>query len=127
MTRVAINGFGRIGRNFLRAFLERRPDYEIVALNDLGDVRTMAHLLEFDSLLGRLPEEVSVDGETLSVGANGCRPSRFPSPRSSPGGNWASTSLSSRPDGSRSATRHRRTSTPAHARSSSRRWRTTPT
>ena len=86
MTRVAINGFGRIGRNFLRAYLERRPDYEVVALNDLGDVKTMAHLLEFDSLLGRLPEEVSVDGETLSVGQTGCRPSRFPSPRSSPGG-----------------------------------------
>ena len=54
MTRVAINGFGRIGRNFLRAYLEREPRYEIVAINDLGDVETMAHLLEFDSLLGRL-------------------------------------------------------------------------
>ena len=42
MTRVAINGFGRIGRNFLRAYLERRPDYEVVAVNDLGDVKTMA-------------------------------------------------------------------------------------
>jgi glyceraldehyde 3-phosphate dehydrogenase len=68
MTRVAINGFGRIGRNFLRAYLERRPDYEVVALNDLGDVKTMAHLLEFDSLLGRLGEEVTVDAETITVG-----------------------------------------------------------
>jgi glyceraldehyde 3-phosphate dehydrogenase len=68
MKRVAINGFGRIGRNFVRAYLERRPDYEIVAINDLGDVQTMAHLLEFDSLLGRLSEEVSADTETITVG-----------------------------------------------------------
>jgi glyceraldehyde 3-phosphate dehydrogenase len=68
MKRVAINGFGRIGRNFLRAYLERRPDYEILAINDLGDVQTMAHLLEFDSLLGRLGEEVSADRETITVG-----------------------------------------------------------
>jgi glyceraldehyde 3-phosphate dehydrogenase len=68
MNRVAINGFGRIGRNFLRAYMERRPDYEIVAINDLGDVQTMAHLLEFDSLLGRLSEEVSADTETITVG-----------------------------------------------------------
>jgi glyceraldehyde 3-phosphate dehydrogenase len=68
MTRVAINGFGRIGRNFLRASLERRPDYEVVAVNDLGDVKTMAHLLEFDSLLGRLPERVAADAGTIRMG-----------------------------------------------------------
>ena len=68
MTRVAINGFGRIGRNFLRASLERRPDYEVVAVNDLGNVQTMAHLLEFDSLLGPLSEAVSADAETITVG-----------------------------------------------------------
>jgi glyceraldehyde 3-phosphate dehydrogenase (phosphorylating) len=68
MKRVAINGFGRIGRNFLRAYMERRPDYEIVAINDLGDVQTMAHLLEFDSLLGRLSDQVSADTETITVG-----------------------------------------------------------
>jgi glyceraldehyde 3-phosphate dehydrogenase len=68
MTRVAINGFGRIGRTFLRAYLERRPDYEIVAVNDLGDVRTMAHLLEFDSVFGRLTEGVSADEATITVG-----------------------------------------------------------
>jgi glyceraldehyde 3-phosphate dehydrogenase (phosphorylating) len=66
--RVAINGFGRIGRNFLRASLERRPDYEVVAVNDLGDVKTMAHLLAFDSLLGPLAEEVSADADTITVG-----------------------------------------------------------
>jgi glyceraldehyde 3-phosphate dehydrogenase len=68
MTRVAINGFGRIGRTFLRAYLERRPDYEVVAVNDLGDFETMARLLEFDSLLGRLPEEVVAGSETIRVG-----------------------------------------------------------
>jgi glyceraldehyde 3-phosphate dehydrogenase len=84
MTRVAINGFGRIGRNFLRAYLERRPDYEIVALNDLGDVKTMAHLLEFDSLLGRLPEEVHADAETLSVGTQRLRAFSIPEPEKLP-------------------------------------------
>jgi glyceraldehyde 3-phosphate dehydrogenase (phosphorylating) len=52
--RVGINGFGRIGRNFFRAYLERGGDFEIVAINDLGDAETMAHLLEYDSTLGRL-------------------------------------------------------------------------
>ena len=68
MTRVAINGFGRIGRNFLRAYLERRPDYELVAVNDVGEPKTMAHLLKFDSILGRLPEEVEVGADTITVG-----------------------------------------------------------
>ena len=68
MTRVAINGFGRIGRNFLRAYLERRPDYEVVAINDLGDIETMAHLLEFDSLLGRLSEDVAASEDSIAVG-----------------------------------------------------------
>ena len=53
-TRVGINGFGRIGRNFFRASLERDADFELVAFNDLGDVPTMAHLLAYDSLLGPL-------------------------------------------------------------------------
>jgi glyceraldehyde 3-phosphate dehydrogenase len=68
MTRVAINGFGRIGRNFLRAYLERHPDYELVAVNDVGEPKTMAHLLKFDSILGRLPEEVEVGADTITVG-----------------------------------------------------------
>ena len=73
MTRVAVNGFGRIGRNFLRAYLERRPDYEIVAINDVGDLKTMAHLLQFDSVLGRLPEEVKADAQTLTIGTDAGR------------------------------------------------------
>src|ERR1700752_358459 len=53
-TRVGINGFGRIGRNFLRAQMARGADFEIVAANDIGDTRTMAHLLKHDSVLGTL-------------------------------------------------------------------------
>jgi len=53
-TRVGINGFGRIGRNFYRSYLQRGGDFEVVAFNDLGDAKTMAHLLEFDSNYGRL-------------------------------------------------------------------------
>jgi glyceraldehyde 3-phosphate dehydrogenase len=84
MTRVAINGFGRIGRNFLRAYLERRPDYEIVAINDVGDLKTMAHLLEFDSLLGRLPEEVKADAQTLTIGDSRLQGLSIPQPENLP-------------------------------------------
>jgi glyceraldehyde 3-phosphate dehydrogenase len=86
MKRVAINGFGRIGRNFFRAYLERRPDFEIVAVNDIGDVKTMAHLLEFDSILGRLNEEVEVDAdsETITVGEHRLRALSIPDPEHLP-------------------------------------------
>jgi glyceraldehyde 3-phosphate dehydrogenase len=73
MTRVAINGFGRIGRNFLRAALDKRADFEIVALNDVAEPTTMAHLLQFDSILGRLPEEVTVGPEVIRVGEHKLR------------------------------------------------------
>jgi glyceraldehyde 3-phosphate dehydrogenase len=67
--RVAINGFGRIGRNILRAIAENgRKDIEVVAINDLGPVETNAHLLRFDSVHGRFPGEVTVKGDTISVG-----------------------------------------------------------
>jgi glyceraldehyde 3-phosphate dehydrogenase len=67
--RVAINGFGRIGRNVLRAIAESgRKDIEVVGINDLGPVETNAHLLRFDSVHGRFPGTVTVDGDTLSVG-----------------------------------------------------------
>ena len=72
-TRVGINGFGRIGRNFYRAALERGADFEIVAFNDLGDVGTMAHLLRHDSVLGTFPETVEVDGGSLNVGGRALR------------------------------------------------------
>ncbi|MDX6512979.1 MAG: hypothetical protein QOE36_2483 [Gaiellaceae bacterium] len=67
-TRVGINGFGRIGRNFFRAYLARKGDFEVVAFNDLGDVATMAHLLKHDSVLGTLDEDVEVEGGSLKVG-----------------------------------------------------------
>jgi glyceraldehyde 3-phosphate dehydrogenase len=66
-TRVGINGFGRIGRNFFRASLDRGGDFELVAFNDLGDVATMAHLLQYDSLLGPFPGDVSVEGGSLKA------------------------------------------------------------
>jgi glyceraldehyde 3-phosphate dehydrogenase len=67
--RVAINGFGRIGRNVLRAIVENgRKDIEVVAVNDLGPVETNAHLLRFDSVHGRFPGEVKVNGETIDCG-----------------------------------------------------------
>ena len=67
MTRIAINGFGRIGRNTLRALLERDSDLEVVAVNDLTAPATLAHLLAYDSSLGRLGRTVEVDGDTLVV------------------------------------------------------------
>jgi glyceraldehyde 3-phosphate dehydrogenase (phosphorylating) len=67
--RVGINGFGRIGRNFFRAAQARGAEFEIVAINDLGDAATMAHLLKYDSLLGPLDGDVElVDGEIRAVG-----------------------------------------------------------
>jgi glyceraldehyde 3-phosphate dehydrogenase len=66
-TRVGINGFGRIGRNFFRASLTRDANFEIVAANDLGDANTMAHLLKYDSNLGPLDGDVSVEGGVLKA------------------------------------------------------------
>ena len=68
--KVAINGFGRIGRNVLRAIVESgRTDIEVVAINDLGPVETNAHLMRFDSVHGRFPGNVTVDGDTIDVGS----------------------------------------------------------
>jgi glyceraldehyde-3-phosphate dehydrogenase, type I len=67
--RVAINGFGRIGRLVLRSIIEHaRTDIEVVAINDLGPVETNAHLLRYDSVHGRFPAPVTVDGDTINVG-----------------------------------------------------------
>ena len=65
--KVAINGFGRIGRNFFRAAHARRPDFDIVAVNDLTDADTLAYLLKYDSVLGRFAGDVEVKGDTLTV------------------------------------------------------------
>jgi glyceraldehyde 3-phosphate dehydrogenase len=66
--RVGINGFGRIGRNFFRAVQASGADLDIVAANDLGDVATMAHLLKYDSILGRYPEPVRTTEDGIQVG-----------------------------------------------------------
>ncbi len=67
-TRVGINGFGRIGRAFFRAQAQMGADIEVVAVNDLGDLKTMAHLLKYDSVEGRFPGEVKVDGDHIVAG-----------------------------------------------------------
>ena len=66
-TRVGINGFGRIGRNYLRAALAKGSDLEIVAVNDLSDPKSLAHLLKYDSITGRLGQTVTVDGQNIIV------------------------------------------------------------
>src|SRR3990170_6259053 len=67
--KVAINGFGRIGRNVLRAIVEaKRKDITVIAINDLAPVETNAHLLRYDSVHGRFPGQVTVKGDTISVG-----------------------------------------------------------
>jgi glyceraldehyde 3-phosphate dehydrogenase len=65
--RVGINGFGRIGRNYFRAILQQGADIEIVAVNDLGDTATTAHLLKYDTILGRLKAEVTHTADTITV------------------------------------------------------------
>jgi glyceraldehyde 3-phosphate dehydrogenase len=65
--RVGINGFGRIGRNFFRAQLQRGGDFDVVAFNDIGDTKTMAHLLKYDSVLGPLGHEVESSEESIRV------------------------------------------------------------
>ena len=73
--RVGINGFGRIGRNFFRALVSSGADLEVVAVNDLTDNKTLAHLLKYDSIMGKLDAEVSYDDESITV--NGKRIAAF--------------------------------------------------
>jgi len=68
--RVGINGFGRIGRNFFRAVLERGADIQLVGVNDLTDNASLAHLLKYDSILGRLPHEVKATADEITVGGH---------------------------------------------------------
>ena len=65
MVRVGINGFGRIGRNFFRAALTSKADIEIVGINDLTDVKTLAHLLKYDSVHGVFPLSFQIEGSSL--------------------------------------------------------------
>ncbi|WP_201835211.1 type I glyceraldehyde-3-phosphate dehydrogenase [Microvirga zambiensis] len=83
--KVAINGFGRIGRNILRGIVESgRKDIEVVAINDLGPVETNAHLLRFDSVHGRFPAEVKVDGEFLVINGKKIRVTAIKDPATLP-------------------------------------------
>src|SRR3954462_6603747 len=66
--RVGINGFGRIGRNFYRAAVASGADIEVVAVNDLTTPETLAHLLKYDSILGKFPEDVTAVGDGIKVG-----------------------------------------------------------
>ncbi|WP_062204484.1 type I glyceraldehyde-3-phosphate dehydrogenase [Aureimonas sp. AU12] len=85
--RVAINGFGRIGRNVLRAIIESgRTDIEVVGINDLGPVETNAHLIRFDSVHGRFPGTVVVSGDTIDVGRGPIHVSAERDPKNLP---WA--------------------------------------
>src|SRR3974377_471961 len=83
--RVVINGFGRIGRNVLRAIAETgRKDIEVVGINDLGPVETNAHLLRYDSVHGRFPGEVTVKGDSISVGNGGIKVTAIKDPATLP-------------------------------------------
>ncbi|WP_346892139.1 type I glyceraldehyde-3-phosphate dehydrogenase [uncultured Roseibium sp.] len=88
VTKVAINGFGRIGRNVLRGIVESgRTDIEVVGINDLGPVETNAHLLRYDSVHGRFPAEVTVDGDTISInGGNPIKVTAIRDPKDLPWG-----------------------------------------
>ena len=87
MVKVGINGFGRIGRNFLRAALASHAPVEIVAVNDLTSIDTLAHLIKYDSILGRLNQEVSFDENSLTIGGKKIRVFAEKDPAALP---WAS-------------------------------------
>ena len=83
--KVAINGFGRIGRNVLRAIVESgRTDIEVVAINDLGPVETNAHLIRYDSVHGKFPGTVTVNGDTIDVGRGPIRVTAIRDPKDLP-------------------------------------------
>jgi glyceraldehyde 3-phosphate dehydrogenase len=83
--RVAINGFGRIGRNILRAIAEsKRKDIEVVSINDLGPVETNAHLLRFDSVHGRFPGDIKVVGDSINLGEGQIKVTAIRDPRELP-------------------------------------------
>ena len=104
--RVAINGFGRIGRNILRAIAESgRKDIEVVGINDLGPVETNAHLLRFDSVHGRFPGTVTVDGDSITSATARSRSPPSAIRRSCRGRSSASTSRWNAPASSPPRTR----------------------
>ena len=114
--RVGINGFGRIGRNFYRAVRASGLDIEIVAVNDLTDNKSLAPLLKFDSILGRLDADVTASADEIRVGDQAIKTFASATPPTSSGATWASTWSSSPPASSPTRRRRRRTSTAAPKR-----------
>jgi len=90
--KVGINGFGRIGRNLFRAAHESGADLDIVAVNDITDNATLAHLLKYDSILGRFPGEVAEGGGSISVDGKESRSSKSATRRICRGATSALTS-----------------------------------
>ena len=83
--RVGINGFGRIGRNILRAIIENnRTDISVIAINDLGPVKTNAHLLKFDSIQGKFPNKIDISENTIDVGTGPIRVTAIKNPEELP-------------------------------------------
>ncbi len=89
--RVGINGFGRIGRNVFRAAQAANADIEWVAVNDLTDSTTLAHLLKYDSILGPYPGTVKAEGDAIVVDGKPLRVLAERNPADLPGVTWAST------------------------------------
>ena len=87
--KVGINGFGRIGRNFLRAVRDTGADVDFVGVNDITDAKTLAHLLKYDSVLGRLDAEVAVSDKASPSMATSFVSSRSGTRHSSRGRRWA--------------------------------------
>ena len=89
MIRVAINGFGRIGRNFMRCWLTRQgSQMEVVAINDTSDPRTNAHLLTYDSMLGKFDADISADDNTITVNGKTVKCTSDRNPLNLPWGDW---------------------------------------
>ncbi len=127
--RVGINGFGRIGRSFYRAALEQGADFEVVAVNDLTDNKTLAHLLKYDSVFGRIAGEVSYDEESITVGGKRMRALAETDPTKLPWGELGVDIVIESTGRFTDATKPPRTSRPVPRRSSSpprRRTRTRP-
>ena len=95
--RVGINGFGRIGRNLFRAAQQRGADIDFVAVNDLGSLDTMAHLLKYDSILGILPQTIKATKTGIKVDDDEIKVLSVRNPAELPWGGWCCASTSRQP------------------------------
>ena len=95
MTRIGINGFGRIGRNAFRAAIDSAgygKDFEIVAINDIAPIDSLAYMLKWDSIYGKLGKDVAVSGGSLVVGGRKLEVTQVKDPERYPGASWERTS-----------------------------------